>query len=122
LEHAGIILSAGCSDSLEGGILAHRTGIAGTELVFAEMPAIATTTMSRRIQPRIDARHAAEQCEPAIHVVEGAGNAGNRQSDVFDAPHVHAGIVLIEHPFRNVDFAIASRSQTQKLQREVLPE
>ena len=62
-------------------------------------------------QARIDAGPAGEQRHAAMHASVGTGDARNGQRDVLDPPHVLAGEVQVEHPFRDLDLAAARRPQ-----------
>jgi hypothetical protein len=54
-----------------------------------------------------------------MDLVVRARHARNRQADIPDSPHVLAGIVEVEHPFRNFDVALACRLEAQEFGREV---
>jgi hypothetical protein len=67
----------------------------------------------------LHARHAAEQCEPAVHPGIGTDDGGQGERHVLDATQVLPGVVTVEHLLRDLDLAAARRLEAQELEREV---
>ncbi len=122
LEHARVVLRTRGRDRLGGRVLADDPWVVGQGGVSVSHPPVRAAGVRRVAQMGVDAGGAAQLSEAALHTGVRADHTRQREGDVLDPPQVVAGIIEVEHPLRDVDFAAAGRLKLKKFERKVQPQ